>query len=213
MTITALVDLAKEWDGVHDQGSRPTCLAFALSELNRRAHDITPLSPEYLYRAAARLAGQWAPGKGLVLSHAEKALSETGQPSLESCPYRGDEPEELPPELPDTGEDELFCNTVARLPVEPATIAKGLAYGPVGIIVRVTQSFFKPVDGVIANATQTLPGTTHAVVVTGHGIDEIGAPYFRIRNSWGAAWGESGYAWLPVDYVVAHGVAAFYVPI
>lgn len=46
----------------------------------------------------------------------------------------------------------------------------------------------------------------HAVVCVGYDDsrvigDSVGA--LRIRNSWGTGWGESGYGWLPYDYVLA----------
>ena len=33
----------------------------------------------------------------------------------------------------------------------------------------------------------------HAVILVGYGISELGTEYFKIRNSWGTDWGESGY--------------------
>jgi C1A family cysteine protease len=56
----------------------------------------------------------------------------------------------------------------------------------------------------------------HAVVAVGYddamkikntdseGVENTGA--FLIRNSWGTAWGDNGYGWLPYDYVL-HGLA------
>ncbi|WP_447984695.1 C1 family peptidase [Nitrospira sp. Nam74] len=38
-----------------------------------------------------------------------------------------------------------------------------------------------------------IPATNHAVVIVGWD-DEKGA--WRVRNSWGTGWGESGYAWV-----------------
>lgn len=212
MTITAVVNLAKHWDDAHDQGARPTCLAFTLSELNRRAHGVSQLSAEYLYRAAAQLSKDWTPGGGLMLSHAKQALNASGQPSLASCPYCEDEPAEFPPGLPDfSAEESFYRNAVSRLPIELAAISEAFALGPVGLIVRVTESFFDPVEGVIAYADQTVKGMSHAVVATGYGADESGSKYLRIRNSWGVEWGDAGYAWLPMDYVLAHAAAVFHV--
>jgi len=47
----------------------------------------------------------------------------------------------------------------------------------------------------------------HALVAVGYDDAKvINGPFgssgaFRVRNSWGPAWGEGGYGWLPYDYV------------
>ena len=33
----------------------------------------------------------------------------------------------------------------------------------------------------------------HAVILVGYGVSEFGSEFFKIRNSWGTDWGESGY--------------------
>ncbi|CAF3481443.1 unnamed protein product [Rotaria sp. Silwood2] len=40
----------------------------------------------------------------------------------------------------------------------------------------------------------SVSSTNHAVVIVGYGVDTTtGIPYWKVRNSWGSWWGESGY--------------------
>jgi C1A family cysteine protease len=52
--------------------------------------------------------------------------------------------------------------------------------------------------GVIPIPSSAEPGLGgHAVLVAGYDDDRR---QLLVRNSWGEAWGESGYGWLPYDY-------------
>jgi hypothetical protein len=44
------------------------------------------------------------------------------------------------------------------------------------------------------------PMRRHAVIAVGHGMVD-GARAVLIRNSWGAAWGVEGHAWLPELFI------------
>jgi len=33
----------------------------------------------------------------------------------------------------------------------------------------------------------------HAILIVGYGIDSTNTPFWKVKNSWGAAWGENGY--------------------
>ena len=56
----------------------------------------------------------------------------------------------------------------------------------------------------------------HTLVAIGydddHRIESLSPPFsttgaIRVMNSWGQAWGDEGYGWIPYDYVTAEGAA------
>lgn len=217
MTVIASVDLSIGWGPSHFQGMRPTCLAFALSDLNRHANNATStLSAEYLYRSAARRMPSWQAGHGLYLASALEAVAQPGQPTALSCPYSTDEPAERPPSIPllptvPVDASKLYASPVHALDVDSTKVEAELLIGnPVGLVLRLTESFYKPVMGVIDFSHKVLDGLHHAVVAIGlgtHGMTH--EPHILIRNTWGADWGDAGNAWLPFNYVDFHAVKAF----
>jgi cathepsin L len=70
-------------------------------------------------------------------------------------------------------------------------------YGPVATSIEATNLFQDYTGGVFQQKSQSsygaIPATNHAVVIVGWD-DAKGA--WRVRNSWGTGWGESGYAWV-----------------
>ena len=217
MTIIASVDLSVDWGPSHFQGKRATCLAFALSDLNRHANNVTPaLSAEYLYRSAAKRMPSWQAGHGLHLMPALEAVAQPGQPTALACPYATDEPAEQPPNLPTlptiaTSVSRLYASPVQVTDVDTSKIAAELLSGnPVGLVIKLTESFYTPVVGAVDFSHKVLDGLHHAVVAIGLGIHgTTQEPHIRIRNSWGTGWGDGGKAWLPFKYVDIHAVMAF----
>jgi C1A family cysteine protease len=73
------------------------------------------------------------------------------------------------------------------------------------LVLRLTESWFA------VNADGLVPAPTHndrfagrhAVVAAGY---DAARQRVLVRNSWGAGWGDGGYAWLPHDYVETYGL-------
>lgn len=189
------------------QGRRPTCLAFALSDLNRLAAP-ADLSPEFLYRAAAMLSPDWAPGGGITFD-AMREASRAGQPEETAFPYCPEEPSLPIPALPSGLRH--YGQVLQYLSADPTDIACFITAGqPIGLGLRVTPEFFKPDRNLVIFSDRVMAGLLHAVVAIGVGHEEgSSTPWFYVRNSWGAHWGVNGYAWISGAYVSAHAECAF----
>ncbi|CAF1019982.1 unnamed protein product [Rotaria sordida] len=72
----------------------------------------------------------------------------------------------------------------SNCPVDPTAASKIMAK-----FQGYTSGVFK-IDGCITSASNN----NHAMVIVGYGHDlELGLDYWKLRNSWGAEWGEDGY--------------------
>jgi C1A family cysteine protease len=78
------------------------------------------------------------------------------------------------------------------------------------LAVRLSDIFHYTTDGRIdlPRRSQVIE-SRHAVLVIGFQPGASGSSGdFIFRNSWGAAWGDSGYGYLPSEYVERHAIAA-----
>lgn len=190
-----------------DQGMRPTCIAFALTEVELiAAPGIQALSPEYLYQSAAQQTHGWLPYAGVPLA-AALAAATAGQPAEADYPYQAVEPTRPIPPL--VSSFPLYSVPVQYYPTDIAQIIRSLRSGvPIGLGLKLTESFGRPVNGIVAFEVDVRPDELHAVTAVGLGWDNT-APYFLVRNSWGAGWGIQGNAWLPATYVQSHALCIF----
>jgi hypothetical protein len=203
--IAVHVDHSPELGDVRHQGNRPTCLAFAASDLNAFSNSTGHLSVEYLCHHAAKLAGSWQPGAGFTTDVVLGAVAVPGQPHEKAYPYRPDD-HDAPLQTPTPGLNPLICSaTKARRLQVGDVIAAVLGGDVVGMVVAVTRSLFYPKQGMIAFDRNVIPDQYHALLAVGVGtLLTSGESMVLVRNSWGPGWGLAGHAWLPQEHLELH---------
>jgi C1A family cysteine protease len=68
-----------------------------------------------------------------------------------------------------------------------------IAAGPTSVAIEADTFVFQFYSGGILNSASCGTDLDHAVVAVGYGVDATKGEYYIVRNSWGPAWGESGY--------------------
>lgn len=197
------VDLRDQFAPIRDQGSRPTCLAFAASD----AHGAllkpdTELSCEFLYFHAQKIGGRDAT-TGATVPDVLNALKTEGQPLEADWPYIQKRPDQVMNAwTPPTDLGDIYKRNGDRCGQLANDVVQYLEAGsPVISLIFLCDPFFGARRGKIIETSPTSPpniSMRHAVVAVGFGTASSGR-CFLIRNSWGEGWGEDGYAWIAED--------------
>lgn len=188
---------------VRDQGERPTCLAFAVSDLHAGLREAwIPLSCEFVFYHAQRRSGRSA-DTGATLPAMLEALRYDGQPREEGWPYLDaasvDDSFWQPPQ--DVGE--IYRRSGEQRPEVVDEIINLLNQGrPLLVLLYLSMSFYisRGMDPIDQPEEQPDIARRHAVVVIGHGMHK-GQRVFLVRNSWGDGWGRNGHAWLTEKFL------------
>jgi len=194
---------------VRDQGTRGTCVAFAVTAAHERVRGSEPspcdLAEEVLYWGCKQIDGDAEPGTTFTSSAA--ALATWGQPDEERWPYdplRDDQATSYQP--PPGSLEPAICCYAGMHPIEATheSIKHWLQQGyAVVLALWLTEAFLEAAEGVIRTPPEDearLDG--HAVLVVGY-ADEAGSSegVLIVRNSWGDGWGDAGYGYLPYGYL------------
>lgn len=201
MTVITAQDLRPAFGAIRDQGSRPTCIAFAMSDAHAAARGpFQPLSVEHLYFHAIQRTLGGHPDNGVSMHVILEALELDGQCEEFGWPYQQVLPHDILTWRPPTTATPVLRHDSALCTNPAMTILKYLDAGwPVVLVFRISKQFFAPInEKVVPDPSDTDVGY-HAVVVVGHGI-ERSTHYLMIRNSWGNTWGFGGHAWISIDY-------------
>lgn len=203
--IVVTTDMRPHLGVARDQGPRPTCLAFAASDLHASVRPgWEPLSCETAFFHAQRRAGR-PPSVGATLPHMLEALARDGQPVEAAWPYLYQTPTHLAAWSPPLFASQVFtCQGSADAPGWSRLVGLLDRGHAVLLMLFLSCSFFGPIQGVVepANDEDPDPALRHAVLAVGYGSVD-GAAAVLVRNSWGEAWGEDGHAWLSAEFVLA----------
>lgn len=201
--VSPIVDLRSQYAPIRDQGSRPTCLAFAASDAHGALlePDIE-LSCEYLYYHAQQIGGRDAT-TGATVPDVLAALKAKGQPVESDWPYIRKKPDQVMKAWqPPTNLSDLYLRNGQRCGQLSDDVVKYLDAGlSVISLIFLCDPFFAAQKGKVIEASRVSKpniNMRHAVVAVGHGNAQSGR-CFLIRNSWGTGWGDDGYAWIAED--------------
>jgi hypothetical protein len=203
--VLAKTDLRQLFGPVRDQGARPTCLAFAASDTHAALRDAwTPLSCEYVFYQAQRRANR-LPNTGALLSSMLDALRLDGQPEENNWAYLDQTPLDATYWVPPAKVAPLFRRASESMQDSVDEVISELdKKRPVLVLMTLSRSFdMASVTDVVDLVAGEVPDAArrHAVIAVAHGVIK-GQRAILIRNSWGAAWGKGGYAWLTEKYLL-----------
>ncbi len=210
--IIVQTDLRSIFGAVRDQGKRPTCLAFAASDLHAAMRNRTvfePLCVEYAFYHACVRQGGINRDAGVAVKPMLEALELVGQPYEPAWPYLPALPNDLGTYAPPTTTSQLFRRKGADVRITLTDVSIRLTNGlPLVLCILPSLQFHKANStSVLVTATQDpMTGGAHAVIAAGWG-QFGGQKAFLLRNSWGAKWGDQGYVWATEDYLSSRVVA------
>lgn len=181
---------------VYDQGGVGSCTAQALAAgievlLARAGYPAELPDRVALYRRERELLGTTQEDSGAILADGVGVLRCGWEPERA---HEGSWGSLWTAPAPALARDAPRLVSAEPLDQDPATIAWELATGsPVVVGLQVTDAWDRPEDPVLPEpAGDTIGG--HALVLVGY---DLPARLWRCRNSWGVAWGDEGYCWLP----------------
>lgn len=209
------VDLTSQMPAVYDQGQLGSCTANALSaafEFDLMRQGLTDYMPSrlFVYYNERSIEGTVSTDSGAQIADGVKTLASDGVCAESEWPYDIAKFTDRPPAKAYADAKAVRVLTYHTVDQSEVAIKAALAAGfPVVIGFTVYDSFES--GEVEKTGVVPMPGPDesqlggHAVVVVGYD-DE--SRRFRVRNSWGSGWGQSGYFTMPYAYLTDPDLAS-----
>ena len=219
MSLTIAKDIRAEMNGVRHQGRRPTCLAFAASDIHRHARQHPEdLCVEWLFYHVTKQA-RTGPHAGTTIPDTRTVLKAIGQPVEMIWPYSGIPPNPATWSPPTVSGNLLTCKS-ADCSCDLQEIQQHIDQGTPVVVGLFTSHTFDSAQTWEHAGNEVILGKDdgepidasrgHAVVVVGRGAFN-GESVMLLRNSWGHKWGQDGHAWVRESYLGPRLAGAFVV--
>jgi C1A family cysteine protease len=193
---TANLKETVDWAGkgavqrVKNQGSCGSCWAFsavgALEGLGAiKGGKLQDFSEQELVDCS-RSYGNNGCGGGLM-SSAFKYVKDKGLAQQSEYPYKG-----VDAQCKSTSGSKFKISGYADVPANSAAQLKAaIARGPVSVAVQADSTVFRNYKSGVVTGTACGTNLNHGVLAVGY--ETSGTPYYKVKNSWGTAWGDQGY--------------------
>jgi len=206
--ISKFVDLTKYFSKVKDQGQLGSCTAFPVAAVyefaaKQNAKNVE-ISELFIYYNTRVLRGNIEEDSGATLLETINAVKDKGACYTENYPYTIESFSKVPSEIAFTEGQHQIVEKACRVHISEKDFKHAISCGhPVIIGLKLFKSFYPKNNSAVVpypskNEAEYEDHGNHALLIVGFNDDE---KLFKVRNSWGTAFGENGYCYIPYDYI------------
>jgi len=209
------VDLRGKCPPLYDQGELGSCTANAIAaafEFDQRKQAIAEFTPSrlFIYYGERKMESSTATDSGAAIRDGIKVVHKLGVCDEKLWPYDVSTFTEEPPAAAYAAAKDHKSTRYYRVAQDARALKGCLAAGYPFVFGFTVLSSFET-EAVAADGKMPMPADGdkqlggHAVCCVGYDDD---AKCFIVRNSWGDAWGDGGYFYMPYEYMTDSGLAS-----